>query len=355
MYDYLIVGAGIFGATCARELTDSGKRVLVLEKRNHVAGNCHTETIDGILKSAYGGHIFHTNDRRIWEYINRFAEFRQYEHRVKASYRGTVYSFPPNRMTCQQLGVTMGTPEAAAAIKATFFDGYSAKQWGRPIDQVPGSVVARIPLRDNWDDRYFSDEFQGLPISGYTSLVENMLAGILVEVNTDYLERATFWDGQARRVIFTGPIDALCGHVLGQLEYRSLRFEDEWIERPDFQGCAAMNYTDAAVPYTRIMEWRHFWPAPGQRTLITREYPAGEGEPYYPINNKRNQELYAQYRAYAAREKPNVILGGRLGTYRYIDMHQCIGMALKLVKDKLLPETLWHLGHTERIGAWQTR
>src|SRR5690348_1685797 len=192
MLDYLIVGAGIFGATCARELTDAGKRVRVLEKRNHVAGNCHTETWDGVLHSRYGGHIFHTDNRRIWEYVQRFAEFRQYEHRVKAQHAGTVYSFPPNRMTCQQLGVEPGTPEAAAAIKAAFFDGYSAKQWGRPIDQVPGAVVRRIPIRQTWDDRYFSDAYQGLPVGGYTAMVERMLAGIPVELNTDYLARATY-------------------------------------------------------------------------------------------------------------------------------------------------------------------
>jgi UDP-galactopyranose mutase len=333
-WDYLVVGAGIFGATCARELADRGRRVLVIEKRGHVAGNCHTTTERGVLRSVYGGHIFHTDNRRIWDYVNRFAEFRQYEHRVKASYQGTVYSFPPNRMTCQQLGVVPGTPEAAARIKETFFDGYSAKQWGRPIDQVPGSVIRRIPIRDNWDDRYFADEFQGLPAAGYTAMVEKMLEGIRLELNTDYLDRATFWDSQAHKVIFTGPIDALCGHVLGKLDYRSLHFEDEWHEG-DYQGCATLNYTEAEVPYTRVLEWKHFWPAQTHETLVTREYPAAEGEPYYPVNNERNQALYAQYRAYAAGNKPHVILGGRLGSYKYLDMHQAIGAALRLVETEL--------------------
>lgn len=333
MLDFLIVGAGIFGATCARELTDAGKKVLVVEKRNHLAGNCHTATDGGQLRSVYGGHIFHTNDASLWEYVNRFSAFRQYEHRVKAAYQGTVYSFPPNRMTCQQLGVTPGTPAAAAAIKATFFDGYSAKQWGIPIDEVPGSVVKRIPIRDSWDDRYFSDEFQGLPAAGYTPMVAAMLDGIPVELGQDYLERCAYWDFKARRVIYTGPIDALCGYVLGKLDYRSLRFEDEW-HTGDYQGCAAMNYTDAAVPYTRVIEWRHFWPAPNGKTLVTREYPSATGEPYYPVNNERNRRLYDSYLKYAASQKPNVIPGGRLGSYKYYDMHQAIAAALKLVQQE---------------------
>lgn len=331
MFDFLIVGAGLFGATCARALTAAGKRVLVIDKRDHVAGNCHTVTERGQVRNVYGGHIFHTDSARIWEYMQRFAAWRQYEHRVKAFYQGMVYSFPPNRMTYQQMGPNADTE---ACLRAMFFEGYTAKQWGRPIDQVPASVLARIPRRDNWDDRYFTDEFQGLPVHGYTVLVKNMLTGISVELGQDYLDRATFWNEKAEHVIYTGPVDALCGHVLGRLEYRSLQFRDEWVNAPDFQGCATMNYTDEAVPYTRILEWQHFWP-PRERTgksLITREYPAAEGEPYYPVSDDRNRRLYEDYRAYVAGHKPNVILGGRLGTYRYLDMHQAVGAALRLTE-----------------------
>lgn len=337
MFDFLIVGAGLFGATCARELADAGKRVLVIEKRDHVAGNCHTTVERGQIRNVYGGHIFHTNDQRLWLYVHRFCDWRQYEHRVKASYQGTVYSFPPNRMTCQQLHVDPCTAEAERRIRQVFFEGYSAKQWGRPLSEVPGSVVKRIPIRDSWDDRYFADEYQGLPAHGYTPLVEEMLRCVRVELGQDYLDRVTYWNEKASRVIFTGPIDALCGYVLGQLEYRSLRFEDEWLDVTDFQGCATMNYTDAAVPYTRILEWRHFWPAQTDATLITREYPEDIGEPYYPVADDHNLDLYAHYRSYAAVHMPNVIVGGRLGSFRYYDMHQVIAAALKLCGELTCP------------------
>jgi len=329
--DFLIVGAGLFGATCARELADAGRRVLVIDKRDHVAGNCHTVSQHGQLRNMYGGHIFHTGSARIWEYMQRFSGWRQYEHRVKANYRGTVYSFPPNRMTAQQLGVEIGTDEATCRFREAFFAGYTAKQWGRPLDQVPASVLARIPIRNSWDDRYFADEFQGLPAGGYTSLVENMLTGIEVALGQDYLERAADWNALAGRVIYTGPVDALCGHVLGRLEYRSLRFESRWADHDEL-GCATMNFADAEVPYTREMTWRHFWPSEAPETLITREYPAADGEPYYPVGDERNRRLYDDYRAYVAGHKPNVILGGRLGTYRYLDMHQAVGAALHLAE-----------------------
>lgn len=324
MLDFLIVGAGLFGATCARELADAGKRVQVIERREHVAGNCHTIDDCGQLRSVYGGHIFHTNSREIWDFVNRFGEFRQYEHRVKADYRGTVYSLPPNRMTYQQLGTD--DPER---LREVFFAGYSAKQWGRPIDQVPDAVLARVPVRDTWDDRWFADAYQGLPADGYTRLVERMLRCVPVVLGADYLERTTWWNEQAERVIYTGPVDALCGHVLGRLEYRSLRFEDEWRDRDEL-GCATMNYPDAEVPYTRAMTWRHFWPSTIARTLVTREYPAEAGEPYYPVADERNRELYERYRVYAAASKPKVILGGRLGLYQYLDMHQAIAAARRL-------------------------
>lgn len=331
MIDYLIVGAGLFGAVCARELTDAGKRVLVIEKRDHVGGMVHTERVDGILVQKHGGHIFHTDSKRLWDYVNRFATFRQYEHRVKAFYKGVVYSFPPNLMTCQQLGVKAGTKEAEQALKETFFEGYTAKQWGKPLSEVPASVIKRIPIRHNWDDRYFSDEYQGMPVEGYTEMVEAMLDGVHVELRKD-AKNGFRTDGQ--KVVFTGPLDEFFHYRLGRLDYRSLRFEHERIEQRSYQGCATMNYTDVNVPYTRILEHKYFYPANVDHTLITREYPErydGSNEPYYPIEDAANRGLYNQYRAMAD-SLSWLHLGGRMAEYRYYDMHQVIASALNLCK-----------------------
>jgi UDP-galactopyranose mutase len=332
MYDYLIVGAGLFGAVCARDLTDAGKRVLVVERAGHVAGMCHTVTVDGLLTQAHGGHIFHTNSREIWDYVNRFGAWRAYSHHVKASYQGTVYSFPPNKMTYQQLGT-----DDPGVIRRTFFEGYTAKQWGRPIEQVPADVLKRIPLRTTWDDHYFSDTYQALPVDGYTAVIGEMLSGVKVVLGEDYLARCHYWDSQARRTLYTGPMDALMGYQLGKLEYRSARFETETLPVEDFQGCATMNYTDAAVPFTRIEEWRHWWkPArPVAHTVITRTYPTAEGLPLYPVNDGRNQDLYSRYQRLAAGHKPQVRTGGRLGSYIYRDMAPTIAAAQTLVKQEL--------------------
>lgn len=331
-YDYLIVGAGLFGAVCARELTNAGCRVRVVEREAHVGGACHTEWVDGILCQRYGGHIFHTNDKRLWDYVQQFGEWQHYSHHVKATAGGTVYSFPPNKMTYQQLGTDDET-----VIRKTFFEGYTAKQWGRPIDEVPASVLARIPRRQTWDDHYFSDAYQGLPVAGYTALIETMLRGVRVALNEDYLARPEHWDGLAERVIYTGPVDALFGHRLGRLEYRSARFERETVPVRDFQGCPTMNYCDADVPYTRIEEWRHWWKPrePLAHTVITRTYPTADGPPLYPVNDDTNQALYRQYLELAAAEKPHVRLGGRLGHYLYRDMAPTIAAALKLVEQEI--------------------
>lgn len=336
--DYLIVGAGIYGATCARELAEQGQRVLVVERDGHVGGQCYTETRDGQIVSLHGGHIFHTNDRRLWEFVNRFAEFKQYSHHVKARAGGAVYSFPPNRMTYQQLGANGHTAEV---VRAKFFVGYTEKMWGKPIDEVPASVLARIPMRDTWDDHYFSDAYQGLPVNGYTGLVEALLAHrhIRVELGEDYLARRTYWDDQARRrVIYTGPVDALFGYQLGRLAWRSLRFEHEHLTTEDHQGCPTLNECDRDVPHLRTEEWRHWWkPEPGAvGTWITRTYPEPSGPPLYPVDDEFNRELYARYAALCAGHRPHIRLGGRLGNYRYWDMHQAIAAAQRLVAQELV-------------------
>ena len=327
MIDYLIVGAGLTGATLAQQLHAAGKTVRVIDKRAHIGGNCYTTTRAGIIMSLYGGHVFHTNSARIWKYVNRFTDWQQYEHRVKAHYRGNVYSFPPNLMTYQQIGIKFG-PGTEHAMRHMFFEGYTEKQWGRSIADVPESVLARIPMRGDWDDRYFSDRWQGLPEGGYTPMIAAMLEGVDVDLETPYSLDKNY---NARTVIYTGPIDALLGYSLGRLEYRSLRFEHALISEYN-QGCATMNYTEADVPYTRIMQWSYWWRNAKHIGLITTEYPAeytGNNEPYYPIETEYNREMYA---AYARMLPGNLVPAGRLGTYRYLNMDQAIGGALALAE-----------------------
>ena len=345
MYDYLIVGAGLFGSVCARELSDNGKRVLVIERRKHIAGNCYDETVEGIRANLYGGHIFHTKSKRIWDYASRFTTWRQYEHRVKSFTNRRVYSFPVNLMTLHQIyGVT--TEEQARALMdsqkvreylfETFFDGYTRKQWGRAPEDVPNGIINRIPYRLTWDDRYFDDPYQGLPADGYTAWIGRMLEGVPVLKEADYLLDRAAWDREAKQVIYSGPLDELyrCDH--GRLEYRSLRFEMLKVDREIYQGCATMNYPEVEVPWTRIMEWKFFNPANVGHTLITREYPL-EHEPgmipYYPVRTDLNVKKYQQYRERA--ESEGLIVGGRLGSYRYIDMDQAIGQALTLANREL--------------------
>lgn len=362
-YDYLIVGAGFFGATCARELADAGKRVLVVEKRHHVGGMAATTVVDGITTQRHGGHIFHTNSRAVWEFVRRFGEWREYSHHVKATYGDKVFSFPINLMTLQQIWGEALTPAEARVRLASykngrsdesvrdwclnhigpelyemFIEGYTWKQWGRDPASLPASIVRRLPLRLTWNDEYYDAQFQAMPVSGYSAIVKALLAGITLVLGEDFCGRRTFWERQAPRVIYTGPLDALFGYQAGHLEYRSLRFETERIEAPDFQGCATMNYTDRAVPHTRIMEWRHFYPAPHvAHTMITREFPEAHEpgrEAYYPVNDTRNTGLHGLYEQLAGQAK-NLRWGGRMASYRYLDMDQTIAAARQLVRQEL--------------------
>jgi UDP-galactopyranose mutase len=368
-YDYLIVGSGLFGSTFARQATDAGKRVLVIDKRPNIAGNIYTEDVEGIHVHKYGAHIFHTNERRVWDYVNRFADFNRFTNSPVANYRGELYSLPFNMYTFNKMwGVV--TPEEAKAkideqrreitgepknleeqaislvgrdIFEKLVKGYTEKQWGRDCKDLPAFIIRRLPVRLTFDNNYFNALYQGIPIGGYTKLVENLLAGIEVRLNCDYLENKAKLDALAEKVVYTGPIDAYYGYKLGTLEYRSVRFETELLDIPNFQGNAAVNYTDRETPWTRIIEhkWFEFGKdaegndLPG--TVISREYSSewkpGD-EPYYPVNDEKNGALYRQYRALADAE-PNVIFGGRLGEYRYYDMDQTIAAALALSKAEL--------------------
>ncbi len=363
MYDYLIAGAGLFGAVCARELTDAGKSVLVIDKRPHIAGNAYTETIEGIHVHRYGAHIFHTNDREVWSYVQRFAEFNRFTNSPVANYKGELYSLPFNMYTFNRMwGVV--TPEEAEAVIAAqrqsagtaepknleeqairlvgtdiyekLIRGYTQKQWGRPCDQLPAFIIRRLPVRYTFDNNYFNAKYQGIPIGGYTQLVERILDGIEVRLNCDFLAERDTLHNAARAVIYTGPIDAFYDYRFGALEYRSVHFETEVLDKPNFQGNAVVNYTDAETPWTRIIE--HKWFQFGKddagrdlpKTVISREYSSewkpGD-EPYYPVNDDRNAALYRQYMALADRED-RVIFGGRLGEYRYYDMDQVLAAAL---------------------------
>ena len=364
-YDVLVVGAGLYGAVCARELTDAGKRVLVLERRPHIAGNVYTETVEGIQVHRYGAHIFHTNNQTVWDYVNRFSVFNRFTNSPVANYRGELYSLPFNMYTFNKMwGVT--TPAEAAAkiaqqraeitgkprnleeqaislvgrdIYERLIKGYTEKQWGRPCDQLPAFIIKRLPVRLTFDNNYFNALYQGIPVGGYTKLVSAMLEGIEVKLNTDYLANREHWNHVAERVIYTGPIDAYFDYRLGHLAYRSVRFETEVLDQPNFQGNAAVNYTDRETPWTRIIE--HKWFEFGKdadgndlpKTVISREYASewqpGD-EPYYPVNDETNNALLARYKALAAAE-PHVLFGGRLGEYRYYDMDQVIAAALGAV------------------------
>lgn len=369
MYNYLIVGSGLFGSVFARQAADAGKKVLVIDKRPNIAGNVYTEKIEGINFHKYGAHIFHTNNTEVWNYVNRFATFNRFTNSPVANYKGELYSMPFNMYTFNKMwGVV--TPEEAAAkieeqkkeitgepqnleeqaislvgrdIYEKLVKGYTEKQWGRDCKELPAFIIRRLPVRLTFDNNYFNALYQGIPIGGYTKLVENLLEGIEVRLNEDYLEDKAEWNAMAEKVVYTGAIDAYFDYALGNLEYRSVRFENEILDIPNFQGNAAVNYTDRETPWTRIIE--HKWFEFGKdengndlpKTIISKEYSSewkpGD-EPYYPVNDEKNGELYQKYKALAENEE-NIIFGGRLGEYKYYDMDAVIASALECARNQL--------------------
>lgn len=366
-YDYLIVGAGLYGATFAQVVHEAGKRVLVIDKRSHIGGNVYTEIIEGIHVHKYGAHIFHTNNHEVWNYVNRFAEFNRFTNSPVANYRGELYSLPFNMYTFNRMWGVVTPEEAAAKIEQQrneagiaeprnleeqaislvgrdifekLVKGYTEKQWGRDCRELPAFIIKRLPVRFTFDNNYFNALYQGIPVGGYTRLVANMLQGIEVRLNMDYLADKSALDALAKKVVYTGPIDAYFQYRLGTLEYRSVRFENELLDQPNFQGNAAVNYTDRETPWTRIIE--HKWFAFGKddeghdlpKTVISREYSSEwkpDDEPYYPVNDAKNAALYQEYKELAAAEK-RIIFGGRLGEYKYYDMDAIVAEALKKAK-----------------------
>ncbi len=369
-YDYLVVGSGLYGAVFACEAKKIGKSVLVIDKRNHIGGNVYTENIEGINVHKYGAHIFHTNSRHIWNYVNQYAEFNRFTNSPVANFNGEIYSLPFNMYTFNKMwGVT--TPEEAIAkieeqkkqagitepenleeqaislvgidIYEKLVKGYTQKQWGRKCTELPSFIIKRLPVRFTYDNNYFNALYQGIPIGGYTKLIENLLDGIEIKLGVDYLQEKDSLDPMAEKIIYTGAIDSYFDYSLGELEYRSVRFEDEILDMPNFQGNAAVNYTDIKTPWTRIIE--HKWFEFGKdingnelpKTVISREYSSewkkGD-EPYYPVNDDKNIELYKKYKAMAD-SIPNIIFGGRLGEYKYYDMDMVIESALNLANNIL--------------------
>ena len=357
-YDYLIVGAGLYGAAFAQQAREAGKSVLVIDRRDHIGGNVYTEEVEGIQVHKYGAHIFHTNDKTVWEYVNRFAEFNRYTNSPVANYKGELYSLPFNMYTFNKMWNVVTPQEAANKIEQQriaagiteprnleeqaisrvgtdiyekLVKGYTEKQWGRPSTELPSFIIKRLPVRLTFDNNYFNARYQGIPMGGYTKMVEKMLDGIEVRLNVDYLENKAHWDAMADKVVYTGSIDSYFDYCYGHLSYRSVRFETEVLDIPNYQGNAVVNYTDREPPYTRIIEHKFFEFGTQPKTVISREYSSEWHpgvEPYYPVNDEKNSALYARYKALAEKEE-KVVFGGRLGEYRYYDMDAVLLSALK--------------------------
>jgi len=363
-YDFLIVGAGLYGAVFAHEAKAAGKTALVIDRRTQIAGNVYTEEVEGINVHRYGAHIFHTNDSKVWNYVNQFAEFNRYTNSPVANYHGELYSLPFNMYTFNRMWGVVTPQEAEAKIAQQraeagirepknleeqaislvgtdiyekLIKGYTEKQWGRPCTELPAFIIRRLPVRLTFDNNYFNARYQGIPMGGYTRMVEKMLAGTEVRLGVDYLEHKAEYDALADKVVFTGPIDEYFGYRLGHLEYRSIRFETEVLDMPNYQGNAVVNYTDRETPYTRVIEHKHFEFGTQPKTVISREYSSewkvGD-EPYYPVNDEKNKALYERYRALAGRES-RVVFGGRLGEYKYYDMDAVIASALGKAEELL--------------------
>lgn len=366
-YDYLIVGAGLFGAVFAHEAIKDGKKCLVIDKRNHIGGNVYTENVEGINVHKYGAHIFHTSDKEVWDYVNDFAEFNRYTNSPVARYKDELYNLPFNMNTFYNLWGVKTPSEAKTVIEKQkaealsgregmepanleeqaitlagrdiyekLVKGYTEKQWGRRATELPPFIIKRLPVRFTFDNNYFNDKYQGIPIGGYSAMIEKMLLGAEVRLGVDFLENKSEYENIADKIIFTGMIDEYFDYCYGQLEYRSLRFETEILNESNFQGNAVVNYTEYEIPYTRIIEHKHFEFGTQEKTVITREYPAkwqkGD-EPYYPMNDDENNELYKKYKELADKES-KVIFGGRLGEYKYYDMHQVVRRALDVYRNQ---------------------
>ena len=363
-YDYLIVGAGLYGSIFAYEMNKKDKKCLVIDKRNHIGGNIYCENIEGINVHKYGAHIFHTSNKDVWKYINQFCEFNNYINSPIANYKGEIYNLPFNMNTFNKLwGVV--TPEEAKVkieeqkkefsitepknleeqaisligkdIYEKLIKGYTEKQWGRKATELPAFIIKRLPVRFTYDNNYFNDRYQGIPIGGYTKIIEKMLDGIEVKLNTNFFDNREYFENIAEKIVFTGMIDEFYNYKFGKLEYRSLRFETEILDEENYQGNAVVNYTEREIPYTRIIEHKHFEFGKQEKTVITKEYPSEwkEGdEPYYPVNDEKNNKLYEKYRELAKQEK-NIIFGGRLGEYKYYDMDKVIEKELKDLETKI--------------------
>lgn len=364
MYDYLIVGAGLFGSIFAYEAHKRGKKVLVIEKREHIGGNIYTKKVENINVHYYGAHIFHTSDQEVWDYMRQFTEFNNFVNSPIANYKGEIYNLPFNMNTFSRMWNIITPTEAKKIIDEQIkkeyvehpsnlreqainlvgrdiyeklIEGYTEKQWGRPCEELPPFIIKRLPVRFTYNNNYFNDRYQGIPIGGYTQIIEKMLEGIEVRVNENYLAKREYFDGLAKKVIYTGPIDEFYNYRFGPLEYRSLRFEHELLDIPNYQGNAVVNYTDRETPFTRIIEHKHFEGSESEKTFVTREYSSewkvGD-EPFYPINNEENQKKYLQYFE-LSKNNTRYLFYGRLAEYKYYDMHVIVRKALDVVKVEL--------------------